>query len=194
MKLKYIKSEVKVDSCLFDKNMKKKFKGFTLIELLAVILILALIFIFVIFSFGSVFSGVNDKISKTEKKVILTAAKNYALEYRGSDTWVEEIDKNTGNVSFCVSLESLINYGYFKNDGNNFEKYKNSHVVEFTIINGVYDYELKDIDESENCKRFDFTSGIPDGNNNIVTEINNGVDNVGDFTYHVQFVRGHFIF
>ena len=83
----------------------------------------------------------NAPAPDSEKNIILSAANDYALEYRGTDSWVEEVGDD-GTVNFCVSLDSLIKYGYFKNDSSNFEKYKDDYVVEFQIENGVYNYKF----------------------------------------------------
>ena len=93
-------------------NNRKKYKGFTLIELLAIILILSLIIFTVIIMFKEVFISTEQTINKTEKNIILSAANDYALEYRGTDGWIEEIEEDE-TVNFCVSLDSLIKYGYF---------------------------------------------------------------------------------
>lgn len=162
--------------------IRKKYKGFTLVELLAVILLLSLIFIMILFNFNGIFSGVNDKISKTEKKMILDAAKSYALEYRGEDTWVEEIDSD-GNVNFCVSLESLIDYGYFKNDSSNYEKWKDKYVVEFQIVNGVSSHKFIKIEESDKCKLLDFDSNIENSDFNY--EIKDEDKEYGTFNYKI---------
>lgn len=150
------------------KNNRKKYKGFTLIELLAILLILFLIFTIVIYSFTDVFKSAKETISKVDENIILSAANDYALEYRGKDTWVEDVDVD-GNVSFCVSLQSLIDYGYFKDDGSNFEKYKDDYVVEFHIKDGVSSYKFMARSESDVCSTREFSSSI--SNSNINTEV-----------------------
>lgn len=166
------------------KNNRKKYKGFTLVELLAIILILSLIISIVIIMFKEVFISTEQTINKTEKNIILSAANDYALEYRGTDGWIEEIEED-GTVNFCVSLDSLIKYGYFKNDSSNFEKYKDDYVVEFQIENGVYNYKFIPIVDSSTCKFKDFESSI--NNSYIKTGINDDKGkSVGEFNYKVD--------
>ena len=78
--------------------INKKRKGFTLVELLAVILILSLIFLISFGIFKLSIDDVNNTIDSVEENIILTAANNYALEYRGAKEenggkgWHEEVE------------------------------------------------------------------------------------------------------
>lgn len=167
------------------KDNRKKYKGFTLIELLAVLLILFIVFSIVIYSFTDVFKSSKEIISNADRNIILSAANDYALEYRGSEGWVEEVKDNGKVVNFCVSLDSLINYGYFKNNESNFEKYKDKYVVEFEINNGVTNYKFIDIKDSGFCKFKDFSSSIEEPNINYEIE-NENDSNVGEFNYVIN--------
>lgn len=163
---------------------RKKYKGFTLIELLSILLILFIIFTIVIYSFTDVFKSAKETISKADKNTVLSAANDYALEYRGSDGWIEEV-KNDGTVNFCVSLNSLIDYGYFKNDSSNFEKYKNEYVVEFQIKNGVSSYRFISRSDSSVCSTREISSSI--NNSHINTEIKDQKgDSIGEFNYELN--------
>ena len=142
--------------------INKKRKGFTLVELLAVILILSLIFLISFGIFKLSIDDVNNTIDSVEENIILTAANNYALEYRGAKEenggkgWHEEVEiiGNKEMTSFCVSLDSLMQYGYYKNDDSNFDKHRNNKAVYFEIENGVTTSKLIDLTESSKCDYF----------------------------------------
>lgn len=98
-------------------KMKKSRQGFTLIELLATVLIMSLVIGIVLLSNAADVKEKSEiKLDETSKNLILSAAKSYVLEYRNKkDNWKENVDSN-GNVSFCVSLNSLLEAGYYKTD------------------------------------------------------------------------------
>lgn len=142
-------------------NYKKK-KGFTLIELLAVITILGIIATIVLVTINIQTKTANEKLDKATEQNIYDAAIAYATEYRNTENWEEELNSN-GNVEFCISLDSLIQYGYFDNEKSNYEKFKENYAVEVIINNGVYQYnfvDLTQIKEGTICHHYKTESSI----------------------------------
>lgn len=149
-----------------------KRRAFTLTELLAVILVLSLISSICIGIVMYSLKDVNNLIDDVTKETIFSSAKQYAIENRKTNEWKEEID-NEGNIIFCVSLDSLIDKGYFQTKKNNYDKFKDKYAVRFVIKNGVYSYEfvnLSDItDDSDICKYGKRTSELMGSENNKIT-------------------------
>jgi len=142
--------------------LKNKEKGFTLIELLAVVGILSLVFLLITINVNNLFDDSNKTIDETSKNMVLDASKDYALEFRKTENWYEELSED-GTVNFCISLESLINHGYFKNNNEKIIKYKDEYVVKVSVVNGVYDYnfiKIKDLDDDDICKYYRKNSEI----------------------------------
>ena len=137
--------------------MKKiyKEKGFTLIELLATIVILLLIFTIGFAVISNLLNSSNDTIDDVTKKMIIKAAEQYAIEYRNEESWVEEKDDD-GNTILCITLESLINSGYFGANQSKVMEYKNDGwTVKITINNGIYNSEIITSEIADNvCKNF----------------------------------------
>lgn len=160
------------------KDNKLKKSAFTLTELLAVILILSIISSICI---GVVMYSLNDIdniIDDTTKEEIFSSAKQYVLEFRNKDSWEESTDTN-GNTTFCVSLDTLIDKGYFQNKKNNYDKFREQYAVRFIINKGVYSYEfvnLNDItNDSDICKYGKRKSDLVDSDNNEVNKITNEI-------------------
>lgn len=158
----------------------KKKKGFTLIELLATIVIVSLVFIVGFTLIRNIFVS-SDEMDKTTEKMILNAAEEYAIEFRNSENWEEEVDGE--KATFCITLESLINYGYFGSDQDLVDNYKDKYLIEMIVDNGVYDYKLVEKGIS-NCKYFKEETEIVDSGSGIVEIVENDVD-IGNFEYKV---------
>lgn len=156
------------------KNRNKR-KGFTLIELLAVVAIISLLFCFGFVVVSNLVNSSNKMVDKATKNAIINAAELYAIEFRSSLNWEEEIKKieNSENTFFCVSIDSLINYGYFKDENNKLKDYRKENVVKFVVNNGVYDYEIigKNDEESSSCMYFEYETNIVSGSEGVI-EIN----------------------
>ena len=116
--------------------MYNRKKGFTLIELLCVILVLILLFSVSFSLVINILDKSKNTVDEISKKMILEAAEKYAIEYRESNRWKEEF--NSDKISFCVSISSLINYGYFTGESSKLDLYKDKYIVKMNIINGVY--------------------------------------------------------
>lgn len=181
--------------------MRKDKKGFTLVELLAVVVVLAIVLITILGIINVVFKDVDKTMDETTRNVILSAAENYALEYRGtkgkngSKDWNEEVEIVNGKeqVSFCVSLKSLLDYGYFKDEETKFLDYKDSKAVYFEIKNGVTISKIVDMYDNEElndeCKYFIKNSSFVDGSKTSDAEVvkaGDGKTEIGNFKYKVD--------
>jgi len=152
--------------------VKKYKKGFTLVELLAVLLILGIVIGFVFLVINSIFKDVDDSVDKVTKNIILDAANDYAIEYKDANDWKEHDDGE--KTIFCISLDTLMERGYFKNDESNYEKYRNKYAVKAEGINGVYKYEfveLSKLDDSDICRYYRRESVLIDENGNKVDSV-----------------------
>lgn len=173
-------------------NILKKKKGFTLIELLATIMILSLVVIIIIVILKPVINTVNKKNDDTTMNLIIEAAESYALEYRNENNWNEEID-DFGNISFCVSLNSLIDYGYFTNRENNFDNYRNKYAVKLDIVNGVTSSKIIDLDEVNSgvCRYYIKESNLVNNGSNNVDVITDSEDKIGNFDYDINKINNN---
>ena len=100
-------------------------KGFTLIELLGVITLIAIIALIAIPAVSNVIEKSKSNISKSQKTLIIKAAKSYAAE-------------DPFHVPSCVNVSTLQDQGYLEND--------NQLGGSVTIHNGNYTYS------SSNCE------------------------------------------
>jgi len=163
-------------------------EGFTLIELLAVLVILGLISSIMFIFIGGVFTDVDDTLDITTKNIILDATNAFVLEFRGNSNWVEKKDDVTGNVDFCISLDSLIESGYFRHDSSNYEEYRDDYLVKGTFENGIYDYEFvrrDDLPNSHYCKYDELESDFSLVNNEQIDIVDNTFD-IGNFDYNIN--------
>lgn len=167
------------------KNLKKAKNGFTLFELLAVITVLTLIAGISIITIRFLMKDVEDKLDDTSKNLILSSAYDYALEYRGTEGWNEE--RKDDEIKFCVSLNSLVDNGYFADNEDKFNKIRELYAVKFLIKNGVYNYEfveLAELEDNDICKysiRNSTTSS-----NEIETKITENDKDIGTFIYKID--------
>ena len=102
---------------------KKKNKGFTLIEILATILIVSIVSGVVVVNVVNYVNTSKNNGKKLTYENIVKTGSDYINENLKDIPWTRnqiidengnEIDDNTEFT--CVSIISLINYGYFKND------------------------------------------------------------------------------
>ena len=115
--------------------MKEK-RGFTLIELLAVILILGIIMsISTYFMFNSNKDAENE-VNYINENGILNSASFYTTEYNKNLIWNE--DENAA----CISINTLINRGYFERDDIVASGYDKYSVKVTEVGDKVYNYEL----------------------------------------------------
>lgn len=180
-------------------------RGFTLIELLAVIIVLSLIFAVALRMVNISKKDVDDKIDKTTKKMILSAADEYTLEFRDSDNWKEE-KTSDGTTIFCISFDSLVEKGYFKNNGSNYNEISNGfYAIKGTIKNNVYNYEFieltDNISDDDICKYYRresnfytnsyFEENDPIDKLEISSDVKDGENNLGSFDYKIQSLKNN---
>lgn len=128
--------------------MKKK-KGFTLIELLAVIVIIGLTILVIYLVNIGVIGNAKSVLSDAEEKLVLEASELFAKEYRHTDNWKEyALDNN--NSSFCVSLKTVINKGYYNASNKKIVDKADRFAVYFKVENGVYYKEVINLNSDNN--------------------------------------------
>lgn len=97
--------------------MKKYNKGFTLVEVLATLIVIILLSSLIFYVFNGVLSNSSSKVSKISKENILAAAILYTKEYKNENYyWYDEMNNGTvtGNKYSCTNIQTLINYGFLK--------------------------------------------------------------------------------
>ncbi len=124
---------------LFNKKLDKKDKtkkGFTLVELLAVIVVIILISGVGIITYLKTINNSKSKATLLAINNIKEAAYLYSKEGTDEIEWVNSYDKKgkeSGKYA-CVSVQQLINKGYFKDNFLDKEIYKNSNIDKKTFI------------------------------------------------------------
>lgn len=100
--------------------------GFTLIELLAVVAILAVVASIVIYFSLRVVNDANEKSYATTINNIENEANNYILENGDGNSWMPtDVEDNQYQ---CVTVQNLIDIGYFKSDVLKSKVDKNTYV------------------------------------------------------------------
>ncbi|MBR3363179.1 MAG: prepilin-type N-terminal cleavage/methylation domain-containing protein [Bacilli bacterium] len=110
-------------------------KGFTLVEIIGVIAIIGILGIVTAPIITGVLSDSNNKIDKNQEKLIIGAARSYAIKQ------AFEIKAND-----CVKVSTLIKDGFlesFDNSANDDSVNYNDYVVEITKSGSTYNYEIK---------------------------------------------------
>ena len=118
------------------KNIFKGKKGFTLVELLAVIVVITLISSVGIITYLKTINNSKSKATLLAINNIKEAAYLYSKEGTDEIEWVNSYDENgkeSGKYA-CVSVQQLINKGYFKDNFLDKEIYKNSKINKKTFI------------------------------------------------------------
>lgn len=124
---------------LFNKKLDKKDKtkkGFTLVELLAVIVVITLISGVGIITYLKTINNSKSKATLLAINNIKEAAYLYSKEGTDEIEWVNSYGKDgkeSGKYA-CVSVQQLINKGYFKDNFFDKEIYKNSKIDKNTFI------------------------------------------------------------
>lgn len=118
------------------KNIFKGKKGFTLVELLAVIVVITLISSVGIITYLKTINNSKSKATLLAINNIKEAAYLYSKEGTDEIEWVNSYDKygkESGKYA-CVSVQQLINKGYFKDNFFDKEIYKGSEITKNTFI------------------------------------------------------------
>ena len=124
---------------LFNKKLDKKDKtkkGFTLVELLAVIVVITLISSVGIITYLKTINNSKSKATLLAINNVKEAAYLYSKEGTAEIEWVNSYDKDgkeSGKYA-CVSVQQLINKGYFKDNFLDKEIYKNIKINKKTFI------------------------------------------------------------
>ena len=140
------------------KNIFKGKKGFTLVELLAVIVVITLISSVGIITYLKTINNSKSKATLLAINNIKEAAYLYSKEGTDEIEWVNSYDKEgkeSGKYA-CVSVQQLINKGYFKDNFFDKEIYKGSEITKNTFIEvsmGTNNDNLKVVvNKSDNTK------------------------------------------
>lgn len=134
--------------------MKKK-KGFTLIELLGVIAILAIIFTIGTYFATNIINSSKEKSYKITINNIENHASNYMLENNDKIFYIatnyeDSNDNKVENTEYqCITIQNLIEYGYFKSDILNSDVSKDRKVLKDDYVYIKRDADTKVILESK---------------------------------------------
>ena len=95
------------------KSKMKQREGFTLIELLTTIVIISLVMGLGTFIVVSLNNNSKEKVSVATKNSIKRSSVDYVTERGKTLEWLSETNESQEEY-VCVSLSSLVDYGYFK--------------------------------------------------------------------------------
>lgn len=128
------------------KNISRsKNKGFTLVELLAVISLLSLLFSIVISVVYGVISEIKNNGYKTTINNVQSAAVAYSSEYVSSNIWID----GSENLQYqCISVNKLIDSGYFKSDILNSNVSADRKILEDDYVYLERNHDTKSITKS----------------------------------------------
>ena len=178
-------------------NKKNGKRGFTLIELMAILIILALIVMLSSTVINNIFDDVEKRVDKTTKNVIISAANDYVHEYRNKNGWKENV-ANNGDITFCVSMNSLLDTGYYDYDDEYIIKNKDKLFVSVLINNNkVFNYDLIGLDDvydqcmytlsDSNLNRTDGQINIKDDNDDkSIGSLGYKIDEIDSKNYDVD--------
>lgn len=114
-------------------NMNSK-KGFTLVELLAVIVVLGIVVSIGIYTITNAIRKTRENGYQVTINEIENTANDYLLENSGKLFF---ISNNDGTEYQCITIQQLIDAGYFKNDITNslISKDTNVNIDDYVIVN-----------------------------------------------------------
>jgi len=122
-------------------------KGFSLVELLVVLVIFGVLVIIGVSVYFINMERVTNKLIEVEEKELIDAASYYQKEFEYTDEYLSYTsinDKGEEVTKSCVSIQSLINKGFYKDNIKFFNENLdiNKSVVEITKVDGISSYEL----------------------------------------------------
>ena len=185
-------------------NGKLNNKGFTLVELLATIAVLSLVILISIYVSVEVIDTAKTKSYMVTKNEIEKQATNYLIENSNRLFFEPVID---GKEYYCITVENLIDMGYFKNKILKSKKSKNDTVKANDYIYVLRDsntktlisttYNNSDLVEEECRRAFGGTGSIlfsyePDGWSRekkvkIIYKLRNA-GNINNYSYGYKFL------
>ena len=125
------------------KSVRNK-NGFTLIELIAVIVIISILSLTAIFTFGKIRESSKNKADELTYNSIMKSAASYANEYYNEEKYWLHVEKEDIET-FCVPVLELYNKGYLKQDNINNVSYNfvllTRDYINKTLIKEEYDKE-----------------------------------------------------
>ena len=169
-------------------------KGFTLVELLAVIIILALIVSITLYAFTSIIGKSKNTTNKIEAKELIDASMAYYNEYKNTDNYKYH---TVSDVKYsCISVQSLIDKGYYKSN----VEFSNDNINTSTVVkimeqkNGVTDYDITTSSDSEcgyanysaSMDNYSFTKKSNDGLVVFSGNIKNNNNGTYDFSLKID--------
>ena len=111
-----MKSRKKVSKKKKQTIIKEENKGFTLIELLAVIAVLFLIVTIVIYTAMNVIDNAKSNSYKVTVNNIQDDAISYITEKLSANEWIAGNNQNGNNEYQCITVQNLIDAGYYDSD------------------------------------------------------------------------------
>ena len=163
------------------KNVKKKSnKGFTLVEVLAVIVLISIITTFAFNAYSYVIKNSKDRAVVIGIDNIMSAAEVYSKESKDSD-WGTFITDGTTYKFSCVTVQDLINNGYFGNDFVNKSVSDGNGITNDTYIKIIKNDTNKTIVSTET---YDGTY-VDECNNEASSDIEQSIGANPSDAYHV---------
>jgi prepilin-type N-terminal cleavage/methylation domain-containing protein len=144
--------------------MNHKNKGFSLIELLASIFIVSLVIGVGIYFTINIINQSQDKSNTLTINNVKSIAKTYVEENSKEVVWYYAEEENQSKT--CISLQSLINKGYLKED-----ILENNNISNFIIVSKDTDgnFLSETFDTNNYCLNQSTTIKIPTSKNNCNT-------------------------
>lgn len=137
---------------------------------------------------------VTSKIDDATKKIIKNAANEYVIEFRNSNSdWKENIDES-GEINFCVSLQSLIDKGYYDDKDEYVRENKDKILVSVKMnTSKVLDFNIiENNDENINnyCIYNKSNSDLDNRVGDITIRDDNDEEDIGKLSYKVNKIDG----
>jgi len=150
--------------------MKNK-NGFTLVELLVTIVVLTLIFSICLITVNNIIENSKEKSTSLNINSIKNGANSYIEEYPEELKW-ESVEENTDLERICISIETLISKGYFKEN-----ILENSTIPKSIILTRNKDnIIISEEEQNTNCNSYNQKVPIPKKDNICYSITYDGVE------------------